>query len=121
MRLLVLAAVAAAATADRGAAAYTHLRLHPSLFDAKEGWTRHVHPPLLDAIEEYVQHKNSSGLRQLLREEGDGVYSFQFMSDTFCRMFLEELDNYYASGLPIDRPNSMNNYGELMFHLPTSL
>lgn len=26
-------------------------------------------------------------------------------------MFLEELDNYYASGLPIRRPNSMNNYG----------
>ena len=26
-------------------------------------------------------------------------------------MFLAELDNYYATGLPQPRPNSMNNYG----------
>ena len=26
-------------------------------------------------------------------------------------MLLDELDGYYASGLPIERPNSMNNYG----------
>ena len=29
----------------------------------------------------------------------------------FCDKFLAEIDNYFASGLPIRRPNSMNNYG----------
>ena len=99
-------------------AAYKPLRLHPTLFDAAAGWTQWIHQPLLDAIEMFVQHKNSTALLELLREEvpasgkhASGVYSFQLMSDDFCKMFLEELDNYYASGLPIDRPNSMNNYG----------
>ena len=98
--------------------AYKPLRLHPALFDAAAGWTQWIHQPLLDAIEMFVQQNNSTALRELLREEvpasgehGSGVYSFQLMNDAFCNMFLEELDNYYASGLPIDRPNSMNNYG----------
>jgi hypothetical protein len=33
------------------------------------------------------------------------------LSIAFCERFLEETDNYLASGLPIRRPNSMNNYG----------
>ncbi|KAH8070366.1 procollagen-lysine 5-dioxygenase [Aureococcus anophagefferens] len=32
-------------------------------------------------------------------------------SDAFCRDFLQEVDGYMDSGLPIRRPNSMNNYG----------
>ncbi|KAH8054313.1 procollagen-lysine 5-dioxygenase [Aureococcus anophagefferens] len=31
--------------------------------------------------------------------------------DAFCRDFLQEVDGYMDSGLPIRRPNSMNNYG----------
>lgn len=46
-----------------------------------------------------------------VQEEAHGIYSFDMFQPMFCRMFLEELDNYYASGLPIRRPNSMNNYG----------
>lgn len=30
---------------------------------------------------------------------------------TFCEAFLREVDNYLDSGLPVRRPNSMNNYG----------
>jgi hypothetical protein len=39
------------------------------------------------------------------------VYSFGMLSIAFCDKFLEEVDNYFASGLPVRRPNSMNNYG----------
>jgi len=93
-------------------AAYAPLRKHPALFDAAAGWRQWIDPALLDALDA----KNASALAALLREEledtaSSGVYSFQLLNDEFCKMFLEELDNFYASGLPIDRPNSMNNYG----------
>jgi hypothetical protein len=29
----------------------------------------------------------------------------------FCDKFLAEIDNYFASGLPVRRPNNMHNYG----------
>ena len=93
---------------------YKPLRRHANLF---EDWTEWVHPPLLHAI----RSSNASALLDLLREEaggGDssGVYSLPLFLDTeggcaFCDLLLDELDGYYASGLPIERPNSMNNYG----------
>jgi hypothetical protein len=43
--------------------------------------------------------------------ETDEVYSFPLFTAEFCTMFLEEVEHYQASGLPIQRPNSMNNYG----------
>ena len=46
-----------------------------------------------------------------MQEESPGIYSFDMFEPVFCDMYLEELDNYKASGLPIRRPNSMNNYG----------
>ena len=88
-------------------AAYTPLRKYPELFDATAGWRKWIDPALLEAIDS----KNASALEALMRPEVEGVHSFQLFSDEFCRMFLEELDNYHATGLPIDRPNSMNNYG----------
>ena len=74
---------------------------------ATAGWRKWIDPALLEAIDS----KNASALEALMRPEVEGVHSFQLFSDEFCRMFLEELDNYHATGLPIDRPNSMNNYG----------
>ena len=47
----------------------------------------------------------------LLQKEVDGVFSFPMFQLDFCDKFLEEVDNYFASGLPVRRPNSMNNYG----------
>ena len=41
----------------------------------------------------------------------EGVYSFPMFSDEFCAMFIEEVEYYAESGLPVRRPNSMNNYG----------
>ena len=38
----------------------------------------------------------------------EGVYSFPIFQDAFSDAFLDELDGYYASGLPVYRPNSMN-------------
>ncbi len=117
---LLAAPLGAHTEAGRAAAAYRPLRRHPELFDATLdpfGWARWVHEPLLHALRELNRDHNATSLWALLRHElGDdgessGVYSFRAFSDEFCALLIEELDGYYASGLPISRPNSMNNYG----------
>ena len=112
------------AAADRGAsqiiAAYRPRRKHPELFDAAAGWSRWIDPALLDAMTE-LKMGNDTAIRSLLRVEVEGdsssVYSFAIFNDEFCDLFLEELDHFYASGLPISRPNSMNNYGVIVNHI----
>ena len=77
--------------------AYKPHRRHPQIFDAADGWRQWLDPPLLEALDA----QNATALRSLLREEVGEVYSFRMMSDDFCRMFLEELDHYYSTGLPM--------------------
>ena len=93
---------------------YKPLRKHPALFDATSGWGRWIEPALLEAVAE-LEAGNESAVRSLLRVEVEGsdasVYSFAIFTTDFCDRFIEELDNYYATGLPQPRPNSMNNYG----------
>ena len=48
-------------------------------------------------------------LRSLIEEVSPGIYAFDLLSTSFCDRLLDELDHYEASGLPIARPNSMNN------------
>ena len=87
--------------------AYKPHRLHPGLFDGRAGWQQWIHPPLLAAIRQGQLTGSRSEIDKLLRNETDGVYSFQILSDEFCDFFLEELDHYYETGLPVYRPNSM--------------
>ena len=95
-------------------AAYKPRRRHPELFDeALGGWKRWIDPALLEAVGEYRSTRNTTAIHALLRREigvdddSSGVYSFALLNAEFCKKFLEELDNFYQSGLPIDRPNSM--------------
>ena len=54
-------------------------------------------------------------MRAMLREELPGlVYSFPMFAIPFCSSLLEEVENYEASGMPVQRPNSMNNYGLIL-------
>jgi len=50
----------------------------------------------------------------IVTEEAPGIFSFPVFQKDFCNRFLEELDNYKSTGLPIRRPNSMNNYGVIV-------
>ena len=43
-----------------------------------------------------------------------GIYAFDLLSSAFCEQLLCELEHYEASGLPVARPNSMNNYGIIL-------
>ena len=40
-----------------------------------------------------------------------GVYTFPLFSDEYCAALIAEVEHFQRSGLPVRRPNSMNNYG----------
>lgn len=94
---------------DRIVDAYSKVRMNPELFDGRKGWARFLDPALMEAISHSQMTGSRTQIDSLLREETPGVYSFQLVSEEFCNKFLEELDHYYSTGLPVSRPNSMNN------------
>eukprot|EP00617_Octactis_speculum_P007109 CAMPEP_0185775072 /NCGR_PEP_ID=MMETSP1174-20130828/81139_1 /TAXON_ID=35687 /ORGANISM="Dictyocha speculum, Strain CCMP1381" /LENGTH=366 /DNA_ID=CAMNT_0028462541 /DNA_START=369 /DNA_END=1469 /DNA_ORIENTATION=+ len=55
-------------------------------------------------------------LRALCREEcGPGmVFSLPMFTPSCCEMLLREVENFESCGLPVHRPNSMNNYGLIL-------
>eukprot|EP00191_Tetraselmis_sp_GSL018_P013208 CAMPEP_0177578138 /NCGR_PEP_ID=MMETSP0419_2-20121207/175_1 /TAXON_ID=582737 /ORGANISM="Tetraselmis sp., Strain GSL018" /LENGTH=336 /DNA_ID=CAMNT_0019066535 /DNA_START=114 /DNA_END=1125 /DNA_ORIENTATION=+ len=90
---------------------YVRLQKYPELFTASKGWLQKwLDPSFLEAMHQLCSGRKER-LLDLVQEEAPGIYSFPIFQPEFCKMFLEEIDNYYASGLPIRRPNSMNNYG----------
>ena len=85
---------------------YVPLRRDPRLFTSllRDEWiTEEARAVTAAAWEGY--------LHDAVVRESAGVYSFELFSKAFCETFLAEVDNYDASGLPVRRPNSMNNYG----------
>ncbi|KAJ1461415.1 putative 2OG-Fe(II) oxidoreductase like-protein [Pelagophyceae sp. CCMP2097] len=88
------------------AAAYAPLRKSPALFQSflRPEW---LAPDLLDVVKAAELGKVHSAVRT----EANGVFSLDVFSPAFCKVFLAEVDHYLESGLPIRRPNSMNNYG----------
>ena len=82
------------------------LRREPKLFESllRDEWiTSEARAVAAAAWEGY--------LHDAVVRESAGIYSFELFSKAFCETFLAEVDNYDASGLPVRRPNSMNNYG----------
>ena len=62
-----------------------------------------------------VEDGSTKALRAVLHEEVPGrVFSFEMLEPEFCAALLAETQNYEASGLPVTRPNSMNNYGVIL-------
>ena len=106
---MLLAALLADATAANQAQNYEPYRRTPELFSPEIN-VQWLHP----AVREYFSGDGSAtSLRALLREESEDVYSFPLFTPEFCEMFLDELDNFKSTGLPVRRPNSMNRYGTL--------
>lgn len=70
-----------------------------------------LHPTMANALEQGL----SISWQNLVNEESPGVFSFDFLSERFCELFVEEIDCYEASPLPRRRPNTMNVSGQLNF------
>ena len=77
--------------------------LHPSLWTLKEEFLHDEFVSLVRAAE--------GGGTPALRPLADGVYALPVFSRSFCTQLCEELTHFAASGLPMGRPNSMNNAG----------
>uniref|UniRef100_A0A8D0H773 2-oxoglutarate and iron dependent oxygenase domain containing 2 n=1 Tax=Sphenodon punctatus TaxID=8508 RepID=A0A8D0H773_SPHPU len=45
------------------------------------------------------------------------IYRLPIFTHEFCRVFIEELENFERSEMPKGRPNTMNNYGVLLNEL----
>jgi hypothetical protein len=70
---------------------------------------------LLPHFIEAVRKGTPESLMSILKKETPtGIYSFDIFTPQFCRDLLEEVENFEHSGLPISRPNSMNNYGVIL-------
>lgn len=50
----------------------------------------------------------------LRREASTPLFSFPVLRPETCALLLEEVDRFEESGLPVMRPNSMNNYGVIL-------
>ena len=120
LALLVRHARGLAATADL-VARYEPLRKHPTLFlpDQVSTW---LHPECKTLLAEisaaatsddvgWTQAEAVAAARRLVQEPVRQVYSFPLLSDEACEWLVEEVLHYQSTGLPIRRPNSMNNYG----------
>mmetsp|Transcript_40135 Transcript_40135/g.92223 ORF Transcript_40135/g.92223 Transcript_40135/m.92223 type:complete len:504 (+) Transcript_40135:41-1552(+) len=85
---------------------------HPDLFLTEPVWKDEwFAPEFLEAM----QTNSPEAWRSMIREELPGeIYSFEMFTSEFCDKFVEEIFNFYASGLPARRPNSMNNYGIIL-------
>ncbi|CAJ1350797.1 unnamed protein product [Effrenium voratum] len=94
--------------------------LHKDLFEP-ENWKRWIHPSLLQTISEWQRLKQAGEVASFrcvdlekmegFRVEAPGICSFPALTDEFCDLLMQEVQNYRASGLPARAPNSMNNYG----------
>ncbi|CAE7777414.1 ICU11, partial [Symbiodinium pilosum] len=66
----------------------------------------------------------SSGddLKQALREDAPGIYSFEIFNSEFCEKLLEEVSHAQQTAREeLDRPNGMNRYGLVLNQLGTDL
>lgn len=92
--------------------AYRPLRKHPELFDDATGWN----PEWFDADFTAALNSNTEAAwSNVLREDMPGaVFSCKMFTDKFCDLLIEEVENFYRTGLPARRPNSMNNYGVIL-------
>jgi len=101
--------------ARRAAIGRLHSPLHRELYTFSPSF---LTPPFQEFVEKRAKRlptsKAASEVLQCLKakvESEVGVYSMPVLTEEFCVKMCEELEHLEASGLPLVRPNTMNNYG----------
>lgn len=88
-----------------------HQHAVPELFSAPADLSRIIS----QAIAPELRHALAAGnVTSVCDAVSDGVWSFPLFSTQFAGQLLAEIDCFYATGLPANRPNSMNNYGVIV-------
>lgn len=89
-------------------------RKRASLFDPT-GVDEWLHPAVLAAAREGSEGRLTPGrARELCEEVAPGIFAFPLLNDAYCDALMDEAAHFQASGLPVARPNSMNNYGLIL-------
>lgn len=122
-------AAAAASTASMAERLYRPHRVQPALFAGSfdRSWLHDDFVRIVDAFSspgadpppmDDAPVSIPDSIRDVLRTEMEGVYSFNVFDGAFVDMFNEEVGNFYAVSeerdIPVRRPNSMNNYGVIL-------
>jgi len=73
---------------------------------------------MVDNLRGGLLGRSDAELRALVTKESNTqIFSLQVFNPRFMAMFVEEIENFERSGLPVSRPNSMNNYGVILHDL----
>jgi len=87
---------------------FVYKPLHPSILQ--------MHDWAFDPI--FLKAMNDGDFSGILKKVNDNLYIFKFLSTQFCRMMIEEKENFekFSSEehIKINRPNSMNKYGAIL-------
>lgn len=109
----------------------------PRLFDAAAGWSEDWFDPrylaaarrgggLLDTCSSTAAGTEADACRTGARSGGGGlaglldevvpgaVWAFPLLTPAFCDALVGEIEHLDTLGLPVKRPNSMNNYGMIL-------
>ncbi|XP_019362707.1 PREDICTED: 2-oxoglutarate and iron-dependent oxygenase domain-containing protein 2 isoform X2 [Gavialis gangeticus] len=89
---------------------------HPEVYVLQDSF---LAPEFLETVKYCTsQAADLQGLLCLLETFSDKrIYRLPVFSKDFCRVFIEELENFEQSNMPKGRPNTMNNYGVLLNEL----
>ena len=92
-------------------------RKHAALFEPTE-LPRFLDPALSQALYSESGEARARALESLGTVASRGLFSIRFFTDEFCAMLLEEVEHFEAwcdaEGLPVHRPNTMNNHGAIL-------
>jgi hypothetical protein len=77
---------------------------------------KHIHPEFRKTMELFKSSYHCNEWKQIgQRLTETGIVHFKTLfSEEFCHDLIEEVDAIERSGLPLVRPNSMNNYGVVL-------
>lgn len=91
---------------------YRSKMLHSELFESPAAWRDEWLEP---SFREARRQGTPEAWRSILKEHLPGlVFSCKMLTTDFCDKLVAEIHNFYASGLPARRPNSMNSYGIIL-------
>jgi len=93
--------------------------LQAELYELSE---RHLSPEFVQCVREYRQahaagrHADAKEIlrRYVMPLTSTGIVQLRIFTLEFCTQLIAELEYFERSGLPISRPNSMNNYGGVL-------
>ena len=116
--LAMLPFVRGYSTATQVAEKYTPLRKHATLFSPARV-DELLHPEFLAMLQsldaaDLMGTDPAAVIKGWVTEEAAEIYSFPLLTEKACDMLCDEVEHFQTTGLPVRRPNSMNNYGIIL-------